>query len=471
MPARSRPPNRPPSAQAAREQPAGLEAAALEVGLDGDLGAARLLALQRLAARQVERRLGEQRDGLGRSRAARARRRRARRGSRRWRARAPRRGAPTRSRGRAAAAPRRARRRARASPCARARPRRPAISSSGRSRASGGAAIRTSSGRRRLPPAASVSREARPTGSSASCAASRCSHRRQEAAACAAPASGAHVLRHGGHCRRPRRRAGRRCRRPAAGSGRRSCRRGGRPRRARRGPGSGAPRRAGRSRRRRGRRPCRGPGCRGRTRASRSSSAAPCDGRVISRQTTRPPGRTTRASSRRPPSGSGRLRRPKPIVAAAKELSANGIAVASPRTHWIVRGVLARLLAGRAAQHLGREVEAGHLAAATDDAGQLEREVAGAAAGVEHRGAAADAGLARGERAPAPVEPGRHDAVHQVVGPGDAVEHALDVGRIEAVADVHAAPQRRSRSCSTPSRSSALPATKSIASSSVSGCV
>ena len=48
------------------EQPAGLEEAALDVGLDRDLGTARLLALQGLAARQVERGEREQRDGVGR---------------------------------------------------------------------------------------------------------------------------------------------------------------------------------------------------------------------------------------------------------------------------------------------------------------------------------------------------------------------------------------------------------------------
>ena len=96
----------------------------------------------------------------------------------------------------------------------------------------------------------------------------------------------------------------------------------------------------------------------------------------------------------------------------------------------------ARLARG-AAQHLGREVEAGHLTAATHELRQLERQVAGAAARVEHGRAAPDAALARRERAPAPVEPGRHDAVHEVVGTGDAVEHALDLGRLEAVADAH----------------------------------
>ena len=111
------------------------------------------------------------------------------------------------------------------------------------------------------------------------------------------------------------------------------------------------------------------------------------------------------------------------------------------------------------------------MAVAADQPRELERQVAGAAARVEHVRAAADAALARRQRAPAPVEACSHQAVHQVVGACDAIEHALDVRGVEAVADDHAVPQRRSRSCSTPSRSSALPATKSTASASVSGCV
>ena len=167
--------SRPPRAQAAANSRPGLEAAALEVGLDGDLGAARLLALQRLAARQVERGLARAARPPRASRLARARRTRARRGGRRWRARAPR-----RARAQTVAWPRRSGAASSTSSCTSvamctSSAAQAAISSSGRSRASGGAAIRTSRGRRRLPPAASVSRDARPTGSSASCAASRCS--------------------------------------------------------------------------------------------------------------------------------------------------------------------------------------------------------------------------------------------------------------------------------------------------------
>ena len=156
------------------EQPAGLEEAALDVGLDGDLGAARLLALQRLAARQVERGERQQRDGVGRARA-----RQPGEGEREEvvAGRARERLAVPRPDGRVAAPQRRRvehvvvheRRHVHELGGA------AAISSSGRSRASGGAEISTSSGRRRLPPAASVSREARPTESSASCAARRCS--------------------------------------------------------------------------------------------------------------------------------------------------------------------------------------------------------------------------------------------------------------------------------------------------------
>ena len=92
-----------------------------------------------------------------------------------------------------------------------------------------------------------------------------------------------------------------------------------------------------------------------------------------------------------------------------------------------------RLLAG-AREHPLREVQPRHRPVRAHEPGQRDREVAGAAARVEHDGAAAHAGLGGGKRAPALIEAGGHRAVHQVIGPGDAVEHALDLGGRECPA-------------------------------------
>ena len=62
----------------------------------------------------------------------------------------------------------------------------------------------------------------------------------------------------------------------------------------------------------------RGPARSGRTRASRRSRTAAARGSVNSRMTSLPPGRRTRAISRRPRSRSAKLRTPKPTVTASK---------------------------------------------------------------------------------------------------------------------------------------------------------
>src|SRR5216684_3382754 len=57
---------------------------------------------------------------------------------------------------------------------------------------------------------------------------------------------------------------------------------------------------------------------------------SPLGGRTNSNTTARPPGFTTRSNSRRPRTGSARLRRPKAIVLASKLASSNGRFSASP---------------------------------------------------------------------------------------------------------------------------------------------
>src|SRR5581483_10988995 len=112
-------------------------------------------------------------------------------------------------------------------------------------------------------------------------------------------------------------------------------------------------------------------------------------------------------------------------------------------------------------------------------------EIAGAAAGVEHRVPGTD-DRPGGDPAPAQVEPGRHHPVHHVVDRGDAVEHRLHLARRErsgragafgattsprtkagscaaafVLGFVSHWPHRRTSVFSRPSRSSARPAMKS----------
>ena len=131
-----------------------LERAALEVRLDGRRRVVRLRALQRLAAgeRRAWRRRARSRPPASPS--PRARRRRARTDSRRPPARRPRRGPTRRPPCRGGSGRGRSGRRGRASPCGRARPRRPPRATA---RARAASTRKTSSGRSRLPPAASAS--------------------------------------------------------------------------------------------------------------------------------------------------------------------------------------------------------------------------------------------------------------------------------------------------------------------------
>ena len=138
----------------ALEELPGLQAAAFEVALLGELGVEGVVALRQLTLGEGDRGVGEQGDSAGVAMGGKQREGARRRAGRRppSRGRGPR--SRRRSAGRGAAVRRRGRRRGRASPCGRARSRRrreprplphPAPAQS-----------RTSSGRSRLPPAARV---------------------------------------------------------------------------------------------------------------------------------------------------------------------------------------------------------------------------------------------------------------------------------------------------------------------------
>ena len=97
-------------------------------------------------------------------------------------------------------------------------------------------------------------------------------------------------------------------------------------------------------------------------------------------------------------------------------------------------------LAASALQHRLGEVDPGHL---PSGCGSRDREVAGAATGVEHLVAGLDNGPG-GLTAPAPVEPCRHHPVHRVVHGRDPVEHRPHaLGRQRPALDVHAFPRTR----------------------------
>ena len=198
----------------------------------------------------------------------------------------------------------------------------------------------------------------------------------------------------------PRRRAGPRCRPRAGGSGRArgpaSCMT---RRRARPGAGSGARRPAGseyaESSQRSTARRRRAPG--GRTRRGRSPpAAARRRAGVISRQTTRPPGRTTRASSRKPRSTSAQVAHAERDGGGGDAVVRSGSASASAWSSRAARHAGAVGLARARVEHARREVDArSPRRPAPTTARELEREVAGPAAAVEHAGAAADPGLRR----------------------------------------------------------------------------
>ena len=208
----------------------------------------------------------------------------------------------------------------------------------------------------------------------------------------------------------------------------RAARAGGTPRRAkparrasRRAPrraGTAAPTRAGRSRPRRRAAASPAAGTMRSNQSEKNGRNAP-RGRVISRIASRPPGTSTRAQ----------------LASAALEVG--DVAHAEADRGGVERRVRERAArAGRPAPSSidgdfrrarssirSREVEARH-ARRRRRAGR-EREVAGAAGGVEHA-VAGPHDRRRREPPPAQVEPDRHHAVHDVVDWRDPVEHRAD---------------------------------------------
>ena len=182
------------------------------------------------------------------------------------------------------------------------------------------------------------------------------------------------------------------------------------------GRGSCAPTRAGRCRRRGRRRPCRAAARAGRTRARRRSRAAGGCGWVISRITSRPPGRSTRAISREPAVEVGEVagaEADRDRVEAARRRRAASSASAHSNSTSRRRAPPPSRAPARASARRSRSrrrCRRGRPAA------QLERQVAGAAADVER-------GVARARRSARSAarsrhrwcEPGGHRRVHQVV--------------------------------------------------------
>ena len=161
-------------------------------------------------------------------------------------------------------------------------------------------------------------------------------------------------------------------------------------------------------------------------------------GCVISRIASRPPGRRTRRSSRE----AG------PEIGDVAHAEADGGRVEAgvrvgQREHVALDPLDRARLAPRPHEHLAREVEP------RDDAALAlggDREVARAAARIEHAGAGLDDRLDR-EPPPAAVEPHRHDVVHDVVDRRDPVEHRPHAVRLERPALVRhwLPPARRQR--------------------------
>ena len=188
---------------------------------------------------------------------------------------------------------------------------------------------------------------------------------------------------------------------------------------ARRAPGSAAPSSAGSCRPRRRRRAARAPGRRGRTTARRTSTAAGRSGVVISSTTTRPPGRTTRAISRRPCVQVGEVARAEAdgggvervVVVGQRErvggLEAHGARPAPPR----------RAALSRASSSIRSEKSAPTTSPPGADApGELERQVARCRSPRRARGRPGrQAGQIGRPPTPLVVQPRGHDRVHAVV--------------------------------------------------------
>ena len=390
----------PSSARSARGTPS--------IGRVGVVRWRRCIASPRASARQAPRRGSS--TPLEVARRQRARRRRARRGSRRPLARRRRRARARPTRARAGAPRRRSGRRGRASPCARARRRR---------RRDAAAPLRAAPERneQRPQPLAARGERARAHAPRRAPGSARPPPR---AAARARPGSAAPRLRGPSRARSLPRTAV--CSatlpppsRPVADLGE-----AGRARGARTGPrarGSGArsqggtctPSRPGSTL------PASGTST---SNQSRKNGRRSPRGRVISSTASLPARPEDARSSRSPPSRS--------VEVADAEPDGRRVELAVPerQRERVAPHPLDRpRLAARPLEHALGEVEPDDPPAAPL---RLDREVAGAAAGVEHAIAGPD-DLATAEPPPAPVEPGRHHPVHHVVDRGDPVEHPADL--------------------------------------------
>jgi hypothetical protein len=87
----------------------------------------------------------------------------------------------------------------------------------------------------------------------------------------------------------------------------------------------------------------------------------------------------------------------------------------------------ARILGARPRQHLLGDVRGHDGPARLHATGELDGEVARARGHVEHPVARAGGGEVGRAGAPARVHARRHEVVHPVVDPGDAVEHRTDL--------------------------------------------
>ena len=80
-------------------------------------------------------------------------------------------------------------------------------------------------------------------------------------------------------------------------------------------------------------------------------------------------------------------------------------------------------------EHRAVDIGEDHLAGLADALGEGARQVAAAAGDVEHPAAFPDAALFDGEVLPQPVQPGRHQIVHQVVALRHGMKHFRDLFR------------------------------------------
>ncbi len=148
---------------------------------------------------------------------------------------------------------------------------------------------------------------------------------------------------------------------------------------------------------------------------------------VGSRQTTRPPGRTTRRSSRRPAGRSGNVPSPKAIVAASNsgvlERQREGVA-----EHELELDEIAGV-GGAALNHLRRQVDGHDPPERPDPIGQDGGQLAGSRGDIDGGVAGPDAGGLDDSGPPAALKTERQDRAESFVDGRNLVEDRSDVGR------------------------------------------